>query len=236
MPRLLGRVRVLPLLALVLAVLSIAPDAPAQTGYSFAVTLLWTTTGDNGLAGQAAKYDLRYTANTIQGTDTLSWWNTAAVVNMTNKVPPPSGSRDSVVIGGLAAKKYYAILRLADASGNWSGFSNAAIIDLTKNVTAVDSQEAMAPKLVVGAPYPSPTAGKAQVALTLTRSGPLSADVFDARGRRVLSLHAGPMEAGPHTLRWDGSAESGERAAAGVYWIRVAAADVHRSVKLIVVR
>jgi hypothetical protein len=236
MPYLLGRVRAAALFfALAIPLVPVAAPVSAQTT-SLAVTLLWTATGDNGTIGRAAKYDLRYTANGVKGTDTLSWWNTAAVVNMTTHVPPPSGSRDSVVIAGLVAgKKYFAVLRIADASGNWSGFSNMATVDLTRNVTGVDTAEAGAPKLVIGAPYPSPTSGTAQIALTLARSGPLVADVFDARGRRVRSLHEGTMEEGPHTLRWDGSAESGERAAAGVYWIRVAAQGVRKTVKLVVV-
>lgn len=236
MPQPLGRVRALPFLAVTLALLHLAGTARAQTT-SLAVTLLWTATGDNGLVGQAAKYDLRYTGSSISGSDTLSWWNTAAVINMTNHVPPPSGSRDSVVVAGLVAgKKYFAILRVADAAGNWSGFSNIATIDLTKIVTAADTAEAGAPKLVLGAPYPSPTTGSAQIALEMARSGPVEADVFDARGRRVRTLYQGVMPGGSHTLRWDGTAESGARAAAGVYWIRVAAQGVHRSTKLIVVR
>jgi hypothetical protein len=235
MPRLLGRVCAALCLALGFAVSPLAvSQSHAQTA-GLAVTLLWTATGDNGLVGQAAKYDLRYTATTISGTDTLSWWNKAAVVNMTGHVPPPSGSRDSVVIAGLVlGKKYFAILRVADAAGNWSGFSNMATIDLTRDVSSVQVADG-APKLVIGAPYPSPTSGTAQVALTLARSGPLSAEVFDARGRLVRSLHAGVMEAGPHTLRWDGSAESGLPASAGVYWIRVAAQGMQKSVKLVVI-
>lgn len=237
MPPVLGRVRAAVLFfAVAIQFAILAAPASAQTT-SLAVTLLWTATGDNGTVGRAAKYDLRYTANAVKGTDTLSWWNTAAVVNMTAHVPPPAGSRDSVVIAGLVAgKKYFAVLRIADATGNWSGFSNMATIDLTRNVTGVETAEEGAPRLVIGAPYPSPTSGTAQIALTLARSGPVAADVFDARGRRVRSLHEGSMEAGPHTLRWDGSAASGERAAAGVYWIRVAAHGVQKTVKLVVVR
>jgi hypothetical protein len=236
MPQLLGRVRAVSFLAFSLALLHLAGTARAQV-LTRAVTLLWTATGDNGLVGQAAKYDLRYTGSAISGTDTLSWWNIAAVISMTNHVPPPSGSRDSVVIAGLVeGKKYYAMMRVADAAGNWSGFSNIAVMDLTKDVTGVVTGEVAAPKLVLGAPYPSPTAGPAQIALETARSGPLEADVFDARGRRVRTLYQGVIQAGSHTLRWDGSAEGGAQAAAGVYWIRVAAHGVHKSAKIIVLR
>jgi len=234
----MGRVRAALLSGIyfALSAASVASPAHAQTN-SLAVTLLWTATGDNGLVGQAAKYDLRYTALTVSGTDTLSWWSKAAVIDMTAHVPPPSGKRDSCVVSGLVlGKKYYAILRIADQAGNWSGFSNVALIDLTKSVTGVETVEAGAPKLVVGAPYPSPTSRGAQIALTMARSGPVAAGVFDARGRLVRTLESGTLEAGPHTLRWDGSSESGQQAAAGVYWIQVAAQGIKKSVKLVVIR
>jgi len=237
MPRLHGRARALLLTGLLVSSIPFAAvPASAQTA-GIAVTLLWTATGDNGLAGRAAKYDLRYTAISPPAGDLAAWWSSAAVVNMSNHVPPPSGSRDSMVIGGLVVgKKYFAALRIADAAGNWSGFSNIALIDLTKNITGIETSAEGAPKLVLGAPYPSPTSGPAQVSLSLARSGPLQADVFDARGRRVRTLHQGMMGEGPHTLRWDGTAESGGRAAAGVYWIRVAAAGIQKSVRLTLLR
>lgn len=233
MPSLMGRVRAALVVGIGLALA--ASSVHAQTKEAV-VTLLWTATGDNGLTGQAAKYDLRYTALTVSGTDTLSWWSKAAVIDMTGHTPPPSGSRDSVRISGLVlGQKYYAILRLADKAGNWSGFSNIAVID-TKTVTAIDTEGSSAPKLVVGAPYPSPTSGAAQIALTMARSGPVAAGVFDARGRLVRTLQTGTLEAGLHTLRWDGSSESGQEAAAGVYWIQVAAQGIKKSVKLVVIR
>ena len=237
MPRLLGRVRAVPFVTRLAVLAALLPAFVHAQTLTTAVTLLWTATGDNGTSGQAAKYDLRYTANQVVGTDTLTWWNTSAVINMTAYVPSPAGQRDSAVVAGLViGKKYYAILRVADSAGNWSGFSNIALIDLTKGVAGVDSEADAAPRLVVGAPYPSPTSGRAQVSLRLARSGPLMADVFDARGRLVRRLQEGVLEAGDHVIRWDGDSESGTPAGAGVYWIRVAAAGLQKSVKLIVVR
>jgi hypothetical protein len=223
---------------ILLAISLVAPsDASAQV-LTKPVTLTWTATGDNGFYGRAAKYDFRYSARQITYADTLTWWKSAAVVNMTSHVPPPSGAKDSIVVAGLVVgMKYYAILRIADSAGNWSGYSNVAVMDLSRGITAVEEVAlGNAPALVVGAPYPSPTRGRAQVSLTLARSGPVSADIFDARGRLVRTLHAGTMEAGPHVLRWDGASESGAQAATGVYWIRVASEEVRKTVKLVVVR
>ena len=238
MPRLSRRSLAL-LLLLTLASFSkslvTAPRAEAQYRTE-SRKLTWTATGDNGYSGQAARYDLRYSANPIVNRDTVSWWGAATVFPMGGHYPPPSGGKDSVTVGGLIlGLKYYAILRLADAAGNWSGFSNVALMDLSHGITGVET-EAGAPKFAVGAPYPSPTEGPAQVSMITARSGPLAAGVYDARGRLVRQLHSGLMDAGSHTLRWDGRAESGTQASAGVYWIRVATVDAKKTVKLVVVR
>jgi hypothetical protein len=215
--------------------LIIAPRAEAQYRTT-SVKLTWTATGDNGNIGQAAKYDLRYNTNPIVSRDTSSWWNASTLFPMSGKVPPPAGRPDSVTVGNLIiGLKYYAMLRVADAAGNWSSYSNVALMDLSHGVTAVEA-EAGAPKLVVSAPYPSPTSGQAQMTMILARSGPLEAGVYDARGRLVRTLHSGSMEVGAHLLRWDGRAQSGSEAATGVYWIRVATAGARKTVKLVVVR
>ena len=215
--------------------LIIARRADAQYRTT-SVKLWWTATGDNGNIGQAARYDLRYSSNPIVSRDTSSWWNAASVFPMGGKVPPPAGRPDSATVDNLIiGLKYYAILRLADAAGNWSKYSNVALMDLSHGVTGVEA-EAGAPKLVVSAPYPSPTSGQAQVSMILARSGPMEAGVYDARGRLVRTLHSGSMDAGAHLLRWDGRGESGTEAATGVYWIRVATAEAKKTVKLVVVR
>jgi hypothetical protein len=91
------------------------------------MTLVWTAPGDDGTIGRATRYDLRYSANAISGTDTLSWWNAATIVNMTGKLPSNSGAPDSMVVTGLTAGvRYYAVLRAADEVPNWSRFSNVA--------------------------------------------------------------------------------------------------------------
>lgn len=238
MPRLSRRSLAL-LLLLTLASFSkslvTAPEAEAQYRIE-SRKLTWTATGDNGYLGRAARYDLRYSAYPIVNRDTVSWWSSATVFPMGGHYPPQSGSKDSVTVGGLIlGLRYYAVLRLADAAGNWSGFSNVALMDLSHGVTGVET-EAGAPKLAVGAPYPSPTEGPTQVSMITARSGPLQAGVYDARGRLVRQLHSGLMDSGPHTLRWDGRAESGTQASAGVYWIRVATVDARKTVKLVVVR
>ena len=108
-----------------LAVAALVGDASGQTTNS--TTLVWTAPGDDGTIGRASKYDLRYSANAISGTDTLSWWNAATIVNMTSKLPSTSGAADSMVVSGLTSGvRYYFVIRAADEVPNWSGYSNVA--------------------------------------------------------------------------------------------------------------
>jgi hypothetical protein len=83
------------------------------------------------MTGRAAQYDLRVSTASIAGTDTLSWWNAATVVDVTGKVPAVPGAADSVVVPNLlVGSRYIAIIRAADEVPNWSGYSNVAVIDL----------------------------------------------------------------------------------------------------------
>lgn len=78
-------------------------------------------------------------------------------------------------------------------------------------------------RVLLGPPFPNPTAGSSAVRFRLDRAAPVRAGVIDARGRRVRELHDGMLPRGTHELHWDGTVASGARAAAGVYWIHVQA-------------
>jgi hypothetical protein len=103
------------------AALAVLGPAPARAD---SITLNWTATGDDGAAGRATTYELRFSEQPVSGTDTTTWWNNASTAGA---LPPPltSGSRESYVMSGLATgSAYYFVLRVADEAGNWSGFSN----------------------------------------------------------------------------------------------------------------
>jgi hypothetical protein len=95
-------------------------SATSTTGTS--VTLTWTAPGDNGTAGRATRYDIRYALAPIAA----SRWDQAA---QAANAPAPGvpGATDSVTISDLdIAKTYYFALRTADDFPNWSLQSNTA--------------------------------------------------------------------------------------------------------------
>ena len=57
-------------------------------------------------------------------------------------------------------------------------------------------------------------------------------EIYDVSGRLIRSIHSGILPAGPQQFRWDGKSESGQRAPAGIYFIRVSADDRVMTTKL----
>jgi flagellar hook capping protein FlgD len=211
------------------------PKAVAETAAFGSVVLVWTTPGDDGTIGRASKYDLRISTKAITSNDTLSWWNTATIINMAPRVPGMAGTRDSVMLGGLISGiRYYAILRVGDEKPNWSGFSNVATFT-PGTITSTDGQNDAVPEFVVGAPRPSPSSGRTQIDFELPRAMEVHASVYDAQGRLVRTLESGTLAAGPHVLRWNGDLDRGGNAGSGVYWISIAAGSVRKRAKVVVV-
>jgi len=60
-------------------------------------------------------------------------------------------------------------------------------------------------------------------------------ELFDVRGRRLRTLVSGGLAAGTHTAAWDGRTERGERAAAGVYFLRLTTPAGRRNLRLVLV-
>jgi len=89
------------------------------------ITLSWTTPGDDSLSGTAARYDLRYSTETITDLD----WDSAIQVEGL-PIPQTTGEPETLIVNNLPtdAPLYFA-LKTADESDNWSGISNIVVED-----------------------------------------------------------------------------------------------------------
>ncbi|MFH1755469.1 MAG: hypothetical protein ABIA59_07170 [Candidatus Latescibacterota bacterium] len=97
-------------------VMDLAADAISDTEF----LLTWTAPGDDGLAGTASQYDIRYSKYYIT---TAKWITATQVQDETN--PKAAGETDSFIVSGLEpAVNYYFVLRTADEVPNWSDMSN----------------------------------------------------------------------------------------------------------------
>ena len=95
----------------------------------------------------------------------------------------------------------------------------------------------MPARTVLGANYPNPFNPQTLIPFTLAADGRVSMSVYDARGRLVRQLSDRNFAAGAHTLRWDGTDDSGRALPSGTYFARLrdASAEV-RTTGLVLVR
>jgi hypothetical protein len=74
------------------------------------------------------------------------------------------------------------------------------------------------------------------LSLSLPKSGPVTARVFDVAGRKVATILDQPLEAGLHRVAWDGKIDSGVIAPAGVYFIRLDSPEGVRTQRTLLLR
>ena len=98
----------------------------------------------------------------------------------------------------------------------FNGIPSIEQLDVQSGSTAV--AEAGAARL---GSFPNPFDTTTRISLALDRDQAVRLDVFDVTGRRVRTLHEGPLAAGSHRLEWDGTTDAGAPVAAGTYFYRL---------------
>lgn len=83
---------------------------------------------------------------------------------------------------------------------------------------------------------PVPAIGETRLAFTLGSPTRVSLLLFDAGGRVVRRLHAGVLEAGMHSVTWDGRDEGGRLQAPGIYLARAEIGGVISSTRIVRLR
>jgi len=84
--------------------------------------------------------------------------------------------------------------------------------------------------------HPNPFNPRVTLSFSLPLAGQAQLAVFDLQGRRVRTLHEGPLPAGNHTLRWDGRDSRGQAVPAGVYLARISGAGQGATRKIVLAK
>jgi hypothetical protein len=85
-------------------------------------------------------------------------------------------------------------------------------------------------------PVPNPTRGTTAVSYALAQAGRVQLGIYDVSGRLVRKLVDGERHAGVETVVWNGTAESGARLQAGVYFVRLAAPGFRETRRVILLK
>jgi hypothetical protein len=83
---------------------------------------------------------------------------------------------------------------------------------------------------------PNPFNPKTTIAFTLPEPAAVSLEIFDVAGHKVVTLVDEPLDAGPHSVNWDGMTDDGERAASGVYFYQLMAGEEKTTRKMVLLK
>lgn len=90
------------------------------------------------------------------------------------------------------------------------------------------------PRLVWSAP--NPFASETEISFAVRERSPVAVEIYDVGGRLVRVLSRGVRPPGFHSVRWDGRDASGEEAASGVYFCRVAGGGLAATGRIVLLR
>jgi hypothetical protein len=88
----------------------------------------------------------------------------------------------------------------------------------------------------LGVLYPRSSGSGLTIAFSLSEAAHVTLSVYDVAGRRVKTLVSRTMPAGASSVAWNGDDDSGTRVAAGVYFVKMNAAGLEKSTKLILLK
>lgn len=86
-------------------------------------------------------------------------------------------------------------------------------------VTAIPEPASQARPLEIGLAHPNPFRAATTATVRVSKESALSVRIVDAAGRLVRELFSGTIREGATSFVWDGTAQSGTRAAAGTYFL-----------------
>jgi len=104
-------------------------------------------------------------------------------------------------------------------------------------VTGIDDNTASIPSAFgLDQNYPNPFNPTTDISFALPVQSDVEMSVFDMLGRKVKVLVNGNMEAGYHTVTWDGTDSSGKSVSSGIYFYSIEAGDFSQNRKMIMLK
>jgi hypothetical protein len=101
--------------------------------------------------------------------------------------------------------------------------------------TGVDDDGEIPVDFVLEQNYPNPFNAETRIAFQTT-GGAVALQIYDLTGSLVRTLVDGDLEAGYHSVVWDGKADGGSDAASGVYFYRLSTPDQNMAKRMTLIK
>ena len=148
------------------------------------------------------------------------------------RVADVSDPANPIELGNLALGNINDLHIASPYAWAWGGYT---IMKLYFDTSTDVGPAARAP-LVLGQNYPNPFNPSTSIAFELPSVSHALVEIFDARGSRVRTLVDDTMNAGPHTVEWNGRDDHGGVVSSGVYFYRLTAGGRTQSKKMVVLK
>jgi len=208
--------------------------------------ILGATTSDNSLPVELTSF----TATAGDGKVTLNWITESEIENLgfniyrgaksnvkfliiNDELIPGAGNSSQrheyeYVDNGLTnGVTYWYKLEDVDYSGN---------TELHGPVSATPMKKAAPKEFCLYPNYPNPFNPVTTISYDLPEDGFVDLSVYNMRGEKVATLMQCNQEAGSYRLNWDGTSQSGDMVASGIYFLRIASGNYCRTDKMIFIR
>ncbi|MCK5132637.1 MAG: T9SS type A sorting domain-containing protein [Candidatus Sabulitectum sp.] len=155
-----------------------------------------------------------YYADTKELLDS-GYTNASGVVNLTISSLPGAGT---VTITSTAHNRVPAFT-YANSTGTAEGGGIAAL-----------------PSFYLNHIYPNPVTSTASISFSTSTAGNISLEVYDISGRKISAIQSGDIEAGTHSITWDGSGSEGRPIPNGLYFLNLSTAEGIHTQSFVILR
>lgn len=166
--------------------------------------------------------------DTFSGADGIALWEETRGILITTVMPGSGvyGFLDSAHTGGGI---YFYRLEALGIGSETAAVS--ASVDLSVSVA-----EGAPATFSVSPPYPNPFNAETTIRFNIPQGSEITLDIYNIAGQKICTLASGHVEAGVHSVRWDGMLDSGGDAASGIYIARLRAGNSVGIARLMLVR
>lgn len=124
----------------------------------------------------------------------------------------------------------------SDVSSGASDYLTVKYIQTGTDVKDENESEKKPPKFILSQNCPNPFNQATKIGFTLTKSGLVSLNIYDALGRKVRTLVSDHLSSGYESVVWDGKNDSGKELASGIYFYQLKAGDLSETKKLVLLK
>jgi len=146
-----------------------------------------------------------------------------------------SGDSFGPANGELVNLKFESVVQEYDLISDVS-ISDFIIVDPSADYIPVEIKGQLPDRFTLEQNYPNPFNANTNISFSLPKAGQVKLQVYDLLGRNVVALLDDFLEAGSHSVSWNGRSANGADLATGVYFYRLQTEDFDKTKKMLFVK